>query len=102
MNMLLEQQEGTENTVKPIGTENTVNPVKSLLELAANQLERSIMRPAKLPQPNTSNRVKSLKYLAAKAMVKERIKFFEDKNRETESVITYGKKPLSIPDMRHD
>ena len=54
MNMLLEQQEGTENTVKPIGTENTVKPVKSLLELAANQLERSIMRPAKLPQPNTS------------------------------------------------
>lgn len=37
INMLLEQQKGTENTVKPIGTENTVKPIKSLLELAANQ-----------------------------------------------------------------
>lgn len=37
INMLLEQQKGTENTVKPIGTENTVKPIKSLLELDANQ-----------------------------------------------------------------
>lgn len=101
INMLPEQQKGTENTVKPIGTENTVKPVKSLLELAANQLERSIKQPAKLPQPNTSNRVKSLKYLAANAMVKDKIKFFEDEARETESVI-HAKKPVSIADMRHD
>ena len=60
------------------------------------------MRPAKLPQPYTSNRVKPLKYLAANAMVKDKIKFFEDKVRETESVITYAKKPVSIADMRHD
>ena len=102
INMLLEQQKGTENTVKPIGTENTVKPVKSLLELAANQSERSIMRPAKLPLPNTSNRVKSLKYLAANATVKDKIKFFGDKPRETKSVITYAKKPVSFADMRHD
>ena len=57
------------------------------------------MRPAKLPQPNTSNRVKSLKYLAANAMVKDKSTFFEDKARETESVITYA---VSIADMRHD
>lgn len=88
INMLLEQQKGTENTVKPIGTENTVKSVKSLLELAANQLERSVMRQAKLQQINTSNRVKSLKYLPANAMVKDKIKFFEDNARETESVIT--------------
>lgn len=99
--MLLEQQKETENTVKPIRTENTVKPVKSLLELAANQLERSIMRPAKLPQPDTSNRVKSLKYLATNAMVKDKIKFVDDKARETESVIKYAKKPVSIADMRH-
>ena len=60
------------------------------------------MRPAKLPQPNTSNRVRSLKYLAANAMVKDKIKFFEDKARETESVITYDKKPVSIADTRYD
>lgn len=34
-------------------------------------------------------------------MVKDKIKFFEDKARETESVITYAKKPVSIADMRH-
>lgn len=102
INMLPEQQKGTENTVKPVGTENTVKPVKSLLELAANQLERSIKRPAKLPQPNTSNRVKSLEYHAVNAAVNDKIKFFEDETRETESVITYAKKPVSIADMRHD
>ena len=84
INMLLEQQKGTGNTVKP---------VKSLLELAANQLERSIKRPSKLPEPDTTTRVKSLKHHAANAMVKD---------RETESVITYFKKPVSIADMRHE
>ena len=34
-------------------------------------------------------------------MVKDKIKFFEDKAREKESVITYAKKPVSIADMRH-
>ena len=93
INMLLEQQKGTGNTVKP---------VKSLLELPANQLERSIKRPSKLPEPDKTTRVKSLKHHAANAMVKDKIKFFEDNARESESVITYAKKPVSIADMRHE
>lgn len=35
-------------------------------------------------------------------MVQDKIKFFEDKGRQTESVITYAKKPVSIAYMRHD
>ena len=51
---------GAENTAKPKGTKIIVKPaiqsrVKSLTELAANQLERSIKRQAKLPEPGTSN-----------------------------------------------
>ena len=93
INMLPELQKGAGNTVKP---------VKSLLELAANQLERSNKRPSKLPEPDTTTRVKSLKHHAANAMVKDKIKFLEDNARESESVITYAKKPVSIADMRHE
>ena len=101
INLLLRQR-GTENTVKPKGTKTIVKPVKSLVELAANQLERTIMRPATLLQPDTSNRVKSLKHLATNVMVKDKIKFFENKAKEKDSVITYDMKPVSIEDIRYE
>lgn len=62
------------------------------------------MRPAKLPTSTKppQTKIKSLTELAAKNIVKDRIKFYEDKARETESVITYAKMPVSIADMRHE
>ena len=49
---------------------------KSLIQLAAEKLEQSIKKPAVLSK--RSNRLPTLKALAAKAMVKDKIKYFEE------------------------
>ena len=69
------------------GAENTAKPVKSLKELAAIQLERSIKRPAKLPKSSISTHVPTLKHLAANSMVRDKIKFLENKARESNTNI---------------
>ena len=74
INMLLGQQTGTDITVEP-KTVISVKPVKSLVQLAAEQLERSIKRPAILPQPSTLTHVPTLKHLAANAIAKVKINF---------------------------
>lgn len=74
INMLLGQQTGTDITVEP-KTVISVKPVKSLVQLAAEQLERSIKRPAILPQPSTLTHVPTLKHLVANAIAKVKINF---------------------------
>ena len=70
IDMLLGQKPKTVS-VKPTGP---VFKPKSLVQLAAEKLEHSIKRPAVIPKP--SNRLPTLKPLAANAMVKDKIKYF--------------------------
>lgn len=61
-------------------------------------------RPAKRDVKQRQIRRQGTKYNVKplKEIVKERIKYYEDKARKTESVITYDKKSVSIAGMRHD
>ena len=80
INMLMGKQTVSANKAGPVkqtvGT--TVGPVfkpKSLTQLAAEKLEQSIKKPAVLPKQ--SNRLPTLKTLAANSMVKDKFKYFE-------------------------
>ena len=85
-----------------------VGPVfqsKSLTQLAANKLEQSIKRPAALPKQST--RLPTLKTLAANAMVKDKIKYFEELSdkqapiiRLDKNTIRGGRRPTPIPAPR--
>ena len=81
INMLLAKQTASVQRTGPVQTASTtVGPVfkpKSLTQLAANKLEQSIKRPAVLPKQ--SNRMPTLKTLAANAMVKDKINYWENK-----------------------
>ena len=77
-----------------------VEPVfkpKSLTQLAAEKLEQSIKRPAVLPKQ--SNRLPTLKTLAANAMVKDKIKYFEELSDKQVPIIRLHKIPVSLQDM---
>ena len=80
-----------------------VGPVfqpKSLTQLAANKLEQSIKRPAVLPKQ--SNRLPTLKTLTANAMVKDKIKYFEELSDKQVPTISLHKIPVSLPNMRDE
>ena len=77
INMLLGKQTVSANKAGPVKqtASTAVGPVfkpKSLTQLAAEKLEQSIKRPAVLPKQ--SNRLPTLKTLAANAMVKDKIR----------------------------
>ena len=81
INMLLGKQTVSANKAGPVTqtASTAVEPVfkpKSLTQLAAEKLEQSIKRPAVLPKQ--SNRLPTLKTLAANAMVEDKIKYFEE------------------------
>lgn len=85
--------------------EQTIRPKtkpKSLVQLAAEKIEQSIKQPAVLPKPRISNIPPTLRQLAAQALVKDKIKFWENKAHENASVITYEKRPISIVEMREE
>ena len=63
----------------------------SLTQLAANKLEQSIKRPAVLPKQ--SYRLPTLKTLAANAMVKDKIKYFEELSDKQAPTIRLHKIP---------
>ena len=77
--MLMGKQTASANLAGPVNqtaSANLAGPVfkpKSLTQLAAEKLEQSIKRPAVLPKQ--SNRMPTLKTLAANAMVKDKIKW---------------------------
>ena len=80
-----------------------VEPVfkpKSLTQLAAEKLEQSIKRPAVLPKQ--SNRLPTLKTLAANAMVEDKIKYFEELFDKKVPTIRLYKIPVSLQDMRDE
>ena len=80
-----------------------VGPVfkpKSLTQLAAEKLEQSIKRPAVLPKQ--SNRLPTLKTLAANAMVKDKIKYLEELSDKQVPTIRLHKIPVSLQNMRDE
>ena len=108
INMLLEKQTASTNQAGPVNqtaSANQAGPVfkpKSLTQLAAEKLEQSIKRPAVLPKQ--SNRMPTLKTLAANAMVKDKIKYFEElSDRQVpinglhKNTMTWGRRPIPAP-----
>ena len=105
INMLLGKQTVSANKAGPVKqTANTaVGPVfkpKSLTQLAAEKLEQSIKRPAVLPKQ--SNRLPTLKTLAANAMVKDKIKYFEELSDKQVPTIRLHEIPVSLQNMRDE
>ena len=86
---------------KQTASVNKTGPVfkpKSLVQLAAEKIEQSIKKPAVLPKQN--NKLPTT--LAAHALVKDKINYWEKKANENSSIITLDKKPTNIADMRED
>ena len=105
INMLMgEQTVGIKKTGPVKQTASTsVRPVfkpKSLVQLAAKKLEQSIKRPA--VQPKQSSIMPTLKTLAANAMVKDKIKYFEKLSEQQAPTIRLDKKPVSLQDKRDE
>ena len=69
--------------------------LKSLVQLAAEKIEQSIKQPAQLPKP--SKLTPSLKTLAAKALVKDKINYWENRANSDASIIMLDKNPLALP-----
>ena len=106
INMLMGKQTESANRAGPVNQTASVNlagPVfkpKSLTQLAAEKLEQSIKRPVVLPKQ--SNRMPTLKALAANAVVKDKIKYFEELSDKQVPTIRLHKKPVSLQDMRDE
>ena len=105
INMLLGKQTVSANKAGPVKqtASTAVEPVfkpKSLTQLAAEKLEQSIKRPAVLPKQ--SNRLPTLKTLAANAMVEDKIKYFEELFDKKVPTIRLYKIPVSLQDMRDE
>ena len=71
---------------------------KSLTQLAAEKFEHSIRRPA--VQPKRSDKMPTLKTLAASAMVKDKVKYFENLSDKQPATIRLDKKTVSLQAMR--
>ena len=103
INMLLGKQTASAKTVGPVkqtASANQVGPVfnpKTLTQLAAEKMEQSIKRPAK-----QLNRMPSLTQLAARALVKDRIKYFEELSDKQAPTIRLDKISVSLQDMRDE
>ena len=102
INMLMVNQTVSANKAGPVkqAVSTAVGPVfkpKSLTQLAAEKLEQSIKKPAVLPKP--SNRLPTFKTLAANAMVKAKIKYFEELSNTQVPTIRLDKIPVSLQNM---
>ena len=106
INMLMGKRTASANLAGPVNqtaSANLAGPVfkpKSLTQLAPEKLEQSIKRPAVLPKQ--SNRMPTLKTLAANAMVKDKIKYFEELSDKQAPIIRLDKIPVSQQDMRNE
>ena len=110
INMLMGNQTVSASKAGPVkqSASTAVGPVfqpKSLTQLAANKLEQSIKRPAALPKQST--RLPTLKTLAANAMAKDKIKYFEELFDRQAPIIGLdkntmrgGRRPIPIPAPR--
>ena len=94
------QKKSSRNSYKltPHGSLST--KPKSSVQLAAEKLEQSIKRPAVLPKPGKLT--PTLKTLAAKALVKDKINYWENKTNNNAPIIALDKKPVSLQNMRDE
>ena len=102
INMLLGKQTVSANKAGPVKTASAkrAGPVfypKSLTQLAAEKMEQSIKRLAKQPSI-----MPSLTQLAARALVKDRIKYFEELSDKQAPTIRLDKISVSLQDMRDE
>ena len=105
INMLLGKPPVSANKTGPVKqtASTAVGPVfkpKSLTQLAAEKLEQSIKRPAVLPKQ--SNRLPTLKTLAENAMVKDKIRYFEELSDKQVPTVRLHKIPVSLQNMRDE
>ena len=106
INMLMGKQIASVQRTGPVkqtASAKRAGPVfkpKSLTQLAAEKLEQSMKRPAVLPKQST--RLPTLKTLAANAMVKDKIKYFEELSDKQAPTIRLHKKPVSLQNMRDE
>ena len=103
INILLGKQTASAKKAGPVkqtASANQAGPVfnpKSLTQLAAEKMEQSIKRPAKQP-----SRMPSLTQLAARALVKDQIKYFEELSDKHAPTIRLHKNPVFLQDMREE
>ena len=102
INMLLGKQTVSANKAGPVQTASAkrAGPVfnpKSLTQLAAEKMEQLIKRPAKQP-----SRMPSLTQLAARALVKDRIKYFEELSDKQAPTMRLDKMSVLLQDMRDE
>ena len=83
---------------KPHGSLST--KPKSLTQLAAENLEQSMKRPAVSRKP--SKLTPTLKTLAAKALVKDKINYWENKITNNAPIIALDKIAVSLQEMRDE
>ena len=96
INMLLGKQTASAKKAGPVKQTASANQAKSLTQLAAKKMEQSIKRPAKQP-----SRIPSLTQLAAWALVKDRIKYFEELSNKQAPTIRLDKISV-LQDMRDE
>ena len=100
------KQTASANLAGPVNqtaSANLAGPVfepKSLTQLLVEKLKQSIKRPAVLPKQR--NRMPTLKTLAANAVVKDKIKYFEELSDKQVPIIRLDKIPVSQQDMRNE
>ena len=102
INILMGNQTASANKAGPVQTASAerAGPVfnpKSLTQLAAEKMEQSIKQPAKQP-----SRMPSLTQLSARALVKDRIKYFEELSDKQAPTIRLDKISVSLQDMRDE
>ena len=102
INMLLGKQTVSANKAGPVQSVSAkrAGPVfnpKSLTQLAAEKMEQSRKRPAKQPSG-----MPSLTQLAARALVKDRIKYFEELSDKQAPTMRLDKMSVSLQDMRDE
>ena len=94
INMLLWKQTTSAKKAGPVKQTASANQAKSLTQLAAEKMEQSIKRPAKQP-----SRMAPLTQLAAQALVKDRIKYFEELSDKQAPTIRLDKISVLLQDM---
>ena len=92
--MLLQRDSAKSQAVWSASYNPKLTKPKSLVQLAAERIEQSIKQPTKLPEP--SKILPTLKTLAAQALVKDKVKFWDEKAKVNASINRLDKKTMGV------